>query len=241
MLPSLHRKIEECSFKALPAEQTVRYDGWLIRMTAHVNILSESALPLAQKLDYCKNLFAQKHVPLIYRLTDHECNAELDACLQRGGLEKIDASVVMTCDLSRLAPLASAVYQELDAEAWLAQMMALDSAPQARKLTHAGLLRMLALPAIYGSIQIEGRCAAIGLAVVDDDYAGLFDIVTAPDSRRNGYARLLTSGLLRRAKERGAKTAYLQVVANNLPALSLYESLGFQTCYRYWYRVQREG
>lgn len=248
MLPALHRKIEECSFKALPAEQTEHFDGWLIRMTAHgpkransVNVLSESALPLGQKIDYCKNLFTQKQLPLIYRLTDHAWNAELDACLQRDGLQKIDESIVMTCDLSRLAPFASPSYQELDTDEWIAQLMALDPAPQARKLAHAGLLRMLTLPVIYGAARMDGTCAAIGLAVVDGDHAGLFDIMTDAGLRGNGYARLLTSGLLQRAKEHGAKAAYLQVVADNLPARSLYESLGFQACYRYWYRVQRDA
>lgn len=248
MLPTFHRQIEECSFKALPAEQTDHYDGWLIRMTAHgpkransVNVLSESALPLKEKIDYCKTLFAQKQLPLIYRLTDHEHNVELDACLQREGMQKIDECVVMSCDLSHLTPFASPSYQELDCDEWIAQLMALDPASQARKLAHADLLRMLTSPAIYGAVRMDSTCAAIGLAVVDGDYAGLFDIMTDADLRRNGYARLLTSELLRRAKEHGARTAYLQVVAGNLPARSLYESLGFQVCYRYWYRVQAEA
>lgn len=244
MLPTVHRKIEECSFNALPAQQSLHYDGWLIRMTANgpkransINVLSASTLPLKQKFDYCKTLFAQKGVPLIFRLTGHEYNAELDAFLQSVGMRKIDESVVMTHDLSHLALCADPTYRELDADAWIAQMMALDSSPQARKLAHADLLRMLTLPAIHGSMQFEGRCAAIGLAVPDGDYAGLFDIMTAPDSRRNGYARLLTTRLLQRAKELRAQTAYLQVVASNRAALGLYQSLGFEASYRYWYRV----
>ena len=248
MIPTLHRKIEECGFSALPAAHTLHYDGWLIRMTADgpkransINPLHASTLPLTQKLAHCQNLFAQKRLPLIYRLTDHACNAELDARLQADGLEKIDDCIVMTYDLTQLAPYADAAYREHDADAWIAQMMTLDSAPPARKQVHAGLLRMLALPAIYGSMQIEGHCAAIGLAVIDGDYAGLFDIATAPALRGKGHARALTACLLQRAQERGARTAYLQVVAANLPALKLYESLGFRACYRYWYRAQPQA
>ena len=248
MIPPLHRKIEECGFNALPAAHTLHYDGWLIRMTADgpkransINPLHGSTLPLKQKLAYCRNLFAQMQVPLIYRLTNHECNAELDACLEVDGLEKIDDCIVMTYDLTQLSPCADAAYREHDADTWIAQMMTLDAAPQARKLAHTGLLRMLALPAIYGSMQIEGHCAAIGLAVIDGDYAGLFDIATAPALRGKGYARALTACLLQRAKEHGARTAYLQVVAANLPALMLYESLGFRACYRYWFRVQPQA
>ena len=37
--------------------------------------------------------------------------------------------------------------------------------------------------------------------------------------------------------EAGATSAYLQVRAQNTPALRLYESMGFKTAYGYHYRV----
>jgi ribosomal protein S18 acetylase RimI-like enzyme len=35
----------------------------------------------------------------------------------------------------------------------------------------------------------------------------------------------------------GGKDAFLQVEAKNVPAVSLYESMGFETMYTYWYRI----
>jgi hypothetical protein len=38
----------------------------------------------------------------------------------------------------------------------------------------------------------------------------------------------------------GARRSYLQVVAGNVPAESLYRNLGYTVAYPYWYRVLKE-
>jgi ribosomal protein S18 acetylase RimI-like enzyme len=43
---------------------------------------------------------------------------------------------------------------------------------------------------------------------------------------------------LAKAKEIGAKKAYLAVVNNNIIAKTLYEKIGFQEIYKYWYRIK---
>ena len=62
-------------------------------------------------------------------------------------------------------------------------------------------------------------------------------IVICPAHRGKGYARQICTGLLCKGMEKGAQKAYLQVVENNLPAQKLYESLGFQYFYTYWFRI----
>ncbi len=235
----LHQRIEESSFSALPASQTLLHDGWLLRMARggpkranSVNPLAPSSLPLEQKFRYCEAQFARQDIPLTFRLTGHAHNDLLDRFLEQKGLARIDDSLVMTRSLGDLPP-APATYRELDADVWFAQMQRLDNASPARKAKHVELLKMLALPAIYGSV--EGGAAA-GLGVIDGKYAGIFDIATDPLVRRQGHARALTIGILQAAKQGGADTAYLQVVASNMPAIRLYESLGFVAAYRYWYR-----
>ena len=50
-------------------------------------------------------------------------------------------------------------------------------------------------------------------------------------------AGALVQALLHWGAEAGATSAYLQVRAQNTPALRLYESMGFKTAYGYHYRV----
>ena len=79
---------------------------------------------------------------------------------------------------------------------------------------------------------------ACGLAVMQDGYVGLFDIVTDQDYRRKGIGESIVIHLLRYAADRGASEAYLQVLADNTPAMMLYDKLGFKEKYKQWYRIK---
>lgn len=53
------------------------------------------------------------------------------------------------------------------------------------------------------------------------------------------FKTLVYDGLiLRFASCNGAKFAYLQVVADNTPAVKLYQKLGYKNSYTYWYRAK---
>lgn len=245
MLPLAHRRIEACSFNALPATQTLLYDGWLLRLAGggprranSISVLEASTLALSHKLRHCQQVFAAQDIPLTMRVTEHIGNAVLDEFLHAQGFVKQDETLVMSCDLSHLPVHGDAHFAALTPHAWFDEMLRLDGAGEARKRQHIQLLKNLALPAIYGSVRVDTRCAAIGLAVLDDEHVGLFDVNTDMALRRRGHARHLLQALMQQAHVQGARLAYLQVVAANLPAVALYTSLGFTPCYRYWYRTR---
>jgi ribosomal protein S18 acetylase RimI-like enzyme len=84
----------------------------------------------------------------------------------------------------------------------------------------------------------NGEAVVCGLGVLEREYIGLFDLVTDPQRRNQGYGAQLVSGLLHWAKANGARYAYLQVEERNTPARHLYgDKLGYQVLYGYWYRV----
>lgn len=76
---------------------------------------------------------------------------------------------------------------------------------------------------------------ASGVAAVGGDWAGFRSIEVSRDRRREGWGLAVMAALLGWAAERGATTAYLQVLGDNTPALALYERLGFVEHHRYRY------
>lgn len=76
---------------------------------------------------------------------------------------------------------------------------------------------------------------AQGFAAYADDWVGFRGIEVAPEHRRQGLARTVMAALLQWGAERGATTAYLQVLGHNAPALALYDGMGFTTHHTYAY------
>lgn len=57
----------------------------------------------------------------------------------------------------------------------------------------------------------------------------VISLATHPNFRRKGIASALLSALLRKMKERGAKSVRLEVKVSNEPAINLYTKFGFKT------------
>jgi ribosomal protein S18 acetylase RimI-like enzyme len=61
-------------------------------------------------------------------------------------------------------------------------------------------------------------------------------MATETSRRGQGFGRRVLLSALKWAQARGARTAWLQVEADNESALGLYRSMGFTEAYRYHYR-----
>lgn len=73
---------------------------------------------------------------------------------------------------------------------------------------------------------VEGDAAfLLGRAVAGE--AELLTLAVAPEARRRGLGRKLLARFQYQANLRGAERAFLEVSAENAPAIALYESAGF--------------
>jgi len=253
---ALPRRVEEASLNAWPALQQVLLDGWVLRFskgfTRRANSVTpvyRSTQPPLEKIRYCENLYAREGLPTYFRLTTWQDADGLDEALAGRGYAQQESARVLHRSLATgtlapgpgftLAPLGSflATYTELTGLKGHLENSGLDG--QAAANLHGSVLRAIRGETVFGLLADGGQPVACGMAVVEGELAGLFDIVTHPDCRRRGYGRILVQSLLAHATAMGASHAYLQVLADNVPALALYDGLGFSTLYEYWYRVSQ--
>jgi GNAT superfamily N-acetyltransferase len=132
--------------------------------------------------------------------------------------------------------LREASVEAMPLAAWVDAVGALRGSPREHRASHLARLQGTPLAMRAVAIREGGHIVATGLAIVEDESAGLFDIITHDDVRRQGYGRRIVQGLLRHGWDLGARNAYLQVQADNVAARRLYAQFGFAERYTYWYR-----
>jgi ribosomal protein S18 acetylase RimI-like enzyme len=81
----------------------------------------------------------------------------------------------------------------------------------------------------------DGRVVASGVAAYADDWVGFRTIEVDPAERGRRLGLVVMAELLTWGAERGATTAYLQVIGDNSRAFALYDGLGFTEHHRYRY------
>ena len=239
----MHHRVEEASLNAWPALRQMIYDGWLLRFADgytkranSVTPLNRSSIDLDTKIAYCEQVYRRNGLPCIFRLPSFTV-PELDQLLDQRGYTLVDPTLVLYRDLRTcFAPLTTYLRNE-PLDRWLDTFCQLSETSRDRYTTHYMILECIAGQRMLNTLWIEDTAVACGMAVMEADLVGLFDILTAPEQRRRSYATQLIAGILLQAQVYGATHAYLQVTEANTAARHLYAKLGFEELYRYWYRV----
>jgi len=243
------RKIEKISMNAWPALETVRYDGWTLRFadgvtkrSNSVNPINGSTLDIETKIAHCESLYRCRNLPACFKLTEAVFPPDLDSILgSRGYSREFEISV-------QLADLKTAgtgiddrvLISENTDEEWIYNLIRMDGMSPFNGAVIRKIIEKIALPKCVVTLTSDGAAAGCGLGVVEGQYIGLFEIVIDPAHRNKGLGEVLIRNMQNWGRGQGAETAYLQVLADNAPAIRLYEKTGFSEVYRYWYRIKRK-
>jgi GNAT superfamily N-acetyltransferase len=243
------RQLEAVGFRAWPAT-SVHYDGtWAIRMTAaHPSRRLNSINPLdpgdTRDIPTRVELAAQRfraygRVPC-FRLSPL-APRELEDYLEGLGWKRQDETIVMTANLEEL-DLSGAIDQIplKDIGRFVDASLSIHERPEDMRPGFSELLNSVRPNKGMFVLEEGGRALSNLLCVQDGVMAGLFDVGTQRAARRKGHGHAIVGSALKWAAKLGAKTAWLQIEADNVAGLALYESFGFQEAYRYAYRESNE-
>lgn len=240
------RDIEERCLNACPAMQQVLYDGWVIRLADGYTRRANSVSPIyrghrdaAEKIPVCEAMYRERGLRPIFKMTPLNQPPQLDAVLAARGYGHEAVTLIETLDLYKVVIPETGnvkVWARPEAE-WFDTYVRLKELRKYDVEAFRNMMDNLAVPARFVMLMDGGEPVAGGFTIREGEFAGLFGLVTDKSKRNRGYGRLLVWTLLNRARKAGANLAYLQVEESNAPARHVYESIGFDELYRYWYRT----
>ncbi|MEH2462426.1 GNAT family N-acetyltransferase [Nostoc sp.] len=240
----MQRVVEEISLKAWPAFETINHRGWLMRFADgytkranSVSVLDEIGLDIEEKITYCESQYRARKQNPIFRLLSFTKPEVLDERLATRGYQLIEPSLVMGLRLSeRSLNILPTISQETLND-WLVAYHNLKALGEQPSTIHRMILTAIKSEILFVSFKQNQEIVACGIGILESGCLGIFDLVTSPLQRRHGYATAIIQGLLQWGIDKGAYFSYIQVVQANTPGRNLYEKLGYEPMYKYWYRV----
>lgn len=240
----LERRLEEVALNAWPALRQILYDGWILRISRGYTKRANSVTPLypstrelREKVAACEQLYREQGLPTTFRLTPFVTSPALEGILDEHGYTTVEPSLVLRRDLLEIPDVSAPELREELLDEWLTLFSEWSGIADERRQTLRAMLEAIPTRRWLVSLSAEEGRVACALGVLEGEFFGIFDLVTAPQHRGRGHAARLMQGLLHRARAHGAAQAYLQVVQSNARGRRLYEKLGFTKAYPYWYRV----
>ncbi|HMF67867.1 MAG TPA: GNAT family N-acetyltransferase [Phyllobacterium sp.] len=218
----------------------MRFSGGIIRRTNSVNPLRglrekpDAVIELAEKL---YGSLGRKPIFRVPQIAD-----DMDQCLTARGYDFDGGSAVRLCDLkahSAVMPDEVLVERKMSDD-WYGESNRISvSSGSDHDAVFRDMVATIVIPKAFTSIEADGRIVAKAYGAIHDGLLVLESVATDPAYRQRGYSRKVVSALMTWARTQGAEAACLQVLADNIPALALYASLGFnRELYRYHYRMK---
>lgn len=242
-------QLQERAARAVPAAVEEHRDGcWLRHTDSRTTWWAGAALlhgrgpmrDLAGSIGVAEDFYAAHGEPARFQVCP-ACPPGLDDALTRrryavGDAVSLQVAASEQIARHRSAPSLSADRTEQPDAAWFQLLMRAhgtdaDPAPQWR------LIQRVGRPSAYATVSISGRPVAVGRAVADTGWVGVFDMATLPAARRRGAAGAVLASLADWAIGQGCSQLYLQVLRNNPGALDLYRRAGFEEAGVYHYRT----
>jgi len=226
----------------------MQYDGWTLRFangvtkrSNSVSLLYPSTLDPEEKINFCEQCYLSQNITPCFKITPAAEPADMDQRLYSRGYFIHSIISFQTMDISRIQPEPlHEIHIETELKpGWIEDFIWMNEFEPARTSTYMDIMKQIRLQKCLISLKRDHQTIGVGLGILEDGFIGLFDIVVDKNYRNSGLGYLIVENILRWGRNNGAEKAYLQVLNDNSPAISLYKKMGFNEVYQYWYRMKR--
>lgn len=229
------------------ALHTVIDDGWVLRVSGGYTKRANAVHPLypshddpQEKIERAERFYHNNGLPAIFKITQASHPSDLEQVLEERGYRETGRSLVLRSDLKRamdLPHIACDIASGRCPDAWSEAFSRFSGLSPENRDVLAKMLAGCRQEQRFLTVQGDQGIAAVALGIVEAGEYGIYDVVVDPAHRGQGYGRGVIAAMLEDAGHLGCGGAYLQVVADNEPAIGLYRKMGFETLYCYWYRI----
>ncbi|MCK6624772.1 MAG: GNAT family N-acetyltransferase [Anaerolineae bacterium] len=242
--------LEELTANAWPAEVVQHVDGWRLRFNGNVTRRANSVyasqagenLSLEEKLTIVEEFYRRRNCPPRFHICPAAQPAHLDEFLAGRGYRPDARTAIQLAPLetvlarAKTNPNYTVTIGDTFDSSWFEVFCYGEHVKPHTAEVRRGILQRIGPRAGFATVYLGHQPVAVGLGVVERGWLGLFSLVTQPEYRRQGAATVLIHALACWGQTHQANQVYLQVMADNAPALALYARLGFETLYHYHYR-----
>ncbi len=245
--PEMVRGLQERTARALPAEHVEVVEGWWLRHAPSCAWWVGTVLPhgdarpgdLVRRVVGAEKFYAGHGAAARFQISPGACPEALDTVLAERGYRRTSSVSLQVASCARVLEQVptGALRVRLDerlTSMWFEIWQAVHGGDSR---SERDMLDRVDRPCTYACAMVGDDVVAVGRAVADTGWAGVFGMATLPEARGKGAARSLLAALAGWAGAHEAERMYLQVERDNVPALRLYERAGFDEICRYHYRT----
>ncbi|MFX1368959.1 MAG: GNAT family N-acetyltransferase [Promethearchaeota archaeon] len=239
--------LENLAANAWPASEIEYLGQWLLRADNGITRRANSVLPIGSPgihvddaISTVIDFYESRGLYPRFQMTPACQPSSLDESLVNHGFSMGLDVFIQTAPIDRVSGFAhnhDIRLAELPSATWLSAYSRMGNYDEKSIKVRSAILRRINREKSFASAWDGDDIVGVCLGVVEDSWLGVFALVVDDSHRRQGIATSLNQGLAEWGKGLGASHVYLQVETRNTSAINFYATLGFETLYKYWYRL----
>ncbi len=246
------KRFQEFLMNAWPAEHYFFLNGWILRFTTGVTYRANSVIPInytgnralvEKDIKIVENAYKSYDLPTIYTMHEHFEPAGLDEILRDRGYIEQDRTNALLMSVEHLN--LKDINEDYRYEIYNERVIKFSSLLS--RFTKRDKFQQEVIKEITSRIVVPKKCFVIAklegepigtlMGVLNPHgYVYIADVFVIPEFRRQKIANSMLKTVIKEwAISNGAKNIWLQVELRNNDAMKLYENLGMEKIYSYYY------